>query len=118
MDGDPPDLPASGFSDLSRDFVRKCLHKVPKMRPTYAMLINHPWLVPLLKPPTITEVDEEAGSLEDDLSSALSLTADQEVAAWVMTAMEKRRNGRLGNSAKPALHAAPLQAVPSPLSPL
>ena len=84
------------------------------MRPTYAMLINHPWLAPLLKPPTIAEEDEDAVAEDEDPYSAAPLTADQEVAAWVISAMEKRRNGTLGKSAKPALHAAPLDAVPSP----
>ena len=114
MDGDPPDLPASGFSDTARDFVHGCLHKVPKSRPTYAMLTSHPWLAPLLKPPTITEEDEEVDSPEDSPSIGASLTADPEVATWVISAMEKRKNGTLGKSAKPALHAAPLDAVPNP----
>ncbi|KAH9941003.1 kinase-like protein [Amylocystis lapponica] len=41
--GDPPELPA-GFSDASRDFVARCLHKVPERRATYAELIDHPFL--------------------------------------------------------------------------
>lgn len=84
------------------------------MRPTYAMLISHPWLAPLLKPPTIAEEDEDAENEDGNSPLAAPLTADQEVAAWVINAMEKRRNGTLGKSAKPALHAAPLDAVPSP----
>lgn len=110
VDGDPPDLPESGFSDAARDFVKGCLHKVPKLRPTYAMLCNHPWLAPLLKPPTITEEDEAGDNVESPL--ALSpFTADEEVAKWVIEAMERRKNGTMGRSAKPALHAVALDAV-------
>lgn len=113
MDGDPPDLPENGFSQAARDFVRGCLNKVPKLRPTYAMLLRHFWLAPLLKPPTISEEDEDAiGNPEMEVIS--SVTADKEVAEWVCEAMEKRRNGKMGNKTKPALHAVPLDAVPSP----
>ena len=118
MDGDPPDLPADRFSEAARDFVRCCLNKVPKLRPTYAMLLRHPWLAPLLKPPTISEEDEDEE--ENDPDEPQNYTSpdpsifDKEVADWVVDAMERRRSGRMGNKAKPALHAAPLDAVPSP----
>ncbi|CCM00056.1 uncharacterized protein FIBRA_02083 [Fibroporia radiculosa] len=41
--GDPPELPES-YSDASRDFVARCLHKVPEMRASYAELLNHPFM--------------------------------------------------------------------------
>ena len=129
MDGDPPDLPKEGFSEAARDFVAGCLHKIPKRRPTYAMLLQHPWLAPLLKPPTISEEDEDvslssgsnsAGGLDGDMPK-MSLNGnalapfDSEVAEWVKEALEKRKKGTLGKGApKPALHAAPLDAVSSP----
>ena len=114
MDGEPPDLPADRFSEPARDFVRGALNKIPKLRPTYAMLLRHPWLAPLLKPPTISEEDEEADEEAPiDESAALSVL-DDEVAKWVNEAMERKRNGTMGKKAKPALHAAPLDAVPSP----
>ena len=130
VDGEPPDLPASGYSDQARDFVRQCLNKVPKHRPTYAMLLRHPWLAELLKPPTITE-DAEAeasaeagaatppgpGSVEDaignmSLAEGVVDTADKEVADWVKAALERKRLGKMKGAKKPALHAAPLDAVP------
>lgn len=129
MDGDPPDLPAEGFSDQARNFVRSCLNKTPKLRPTYAMLMRHPWLSPLIQPPTISEDDEaeaeaeaeaaglsNTGTTDDHTSdeSPLPATADKEVAAWVVEAMEKRKAGKLKRSQKPALHAAPLDSLPSP----
>ncbi|KAK5297034.1 MAP kinase kinase Wis1 [Cryomyces antarcticus] len=115
VDGDPPDLPADTFSDAAHDFVHGCLNKIPKLRPTYAMLLQHPWLAPLLKPPTITEEDEETGeSSMESLEAGTPTTADKEVAEWVKAAIERRRNGTMGKSAKPALHAAPLDAVASP----
>jgi len=141
VDGDPPDLPVAGYSDAARDFVRSCLHKVPKLRPTYAMLIRHPWLAPLLQPPSIAEEDEEEttptqASTFSPISTASTTvpttstpiitaddipgigsgatTADKEVAAWALAAMERRRLGKMGGSAKPALHQVALDAVPSP----
>lgn len=124
MDGAPPDLPSDQFSEAARDFVRGCLLKIPKLRPTYAMLLQHAWLQPLLKPPTISEEDEEAAEAATaaglDSPAAVTAaideatTADAEVAAWVQAAIERRRSGAMGKKAKPALHAAPLDAVSSP----
>lgn len=42
--GDPPELPYDDeggrtYSDAARDFVARCLHKVPSMRATYAELL-------------------------------------------------------------------------------
>jgi mitogen-activated protein kinase kinase len=97
--------------------VRGCLNKIPKMRPTYAALLRHAWLSPLMKPPTISE-DEEAEKAAEaggDASGGIepgAETADKEVAAWVVAAMERKRSGKMGISAKPALHAAPLDAMP------
>lgn len=122
VDGEPPDLPADSFSEVSRDFVKGCLNKIPKMRPTYAALLRHAWLSPLMKPPTISEDDEaeKAAEAGGDASGDVepgSETADKEVAAWVKNAIERKRSGKMGVSAKPALHAAPLDAVPgSPLA--
>jgi mitogen-activated protein kinase kinase len=103
-----------GYSDQARGFVRACLHKTPKLRPTYAMLIRHPWLAPLLQPPTISEDDEDAPAVNGESADAAPLTADQEVGAWVTKAMARRRLGKMGKSEQPALHAAPLDAVSSP----
>ncbi|KAL8741638.1 MAG: hypothetical protein Q9184_008361, partial [Pyrenodesmia sp. 2 TL-2023] len=68
-------------------------------------------------PPTITEEDEDAAAADDapsDDSPSDPSVLDQEIADWVKRAMERRRNGTLGKKSKPALHAAPLDAVPSP----
>lgn len=109
VEGDPPDLP-NDFSDLAKDFVRGCLHKIPKLRPTYALLLRHAWLAPLLKPPTISEEDETAAEGADQESSGPPVL-DKEVADWVVASMERKRLGKMGSKAKPALHAAPLDAV-------
>ncbi|RMD40777.1 hypothetical protein DV735_g4379, partial [Chaetothyriales sp. CBS 134920] len=122
VEGEPPSLPAESYSPEAIDFVRKCLHKVPKMRPTYAMLLRHPWLAPLMKPPTISE-DEEAeaaaeagGSAAGSIETTPPTTADKEVADWVKAALAKKQQGKLKLAKKPALHEAPLDAVPgSPL---
>ena len=114
MDGEPPDLPADMFSEAARDFVRRTLNKVPKLRPNYATLLQHPWLAPFLKPPTISEEDEDLADEEVAHDAVAPSSSDKEVAQWVLSAMERKRNGTMGKKAKPALHAAPLDAVPSP----
>ena len=125
MDGEPPDLPQEGYSDAARNFVRGCLHKVPILRPTYAMLLSHAWLAPLAKPATITEEDEDevAAAHEADggeaagdkgLPEPIEAVFDKEVSDWVKDMIDKRKRGLLKGAQKPALHAAPLDAVPSP----
>ena len=115
VDGEPPDLPAANYSEAARDFVRGCLNKIPRLRPTYAMLIRHGWISPLLKPPTINEDEEEEAAAEaghDTTAEPLPETADKEVADWVKAAIERKLSGKMAKSEKPALHAAPLDAVP------
>jgi mitogen-activated protein kinase kinase len=125
VDGDPPDLPSEGYSDAARDFVSSCLHKIPKMRPAYAVLLRHPWLSTLMRPPTISEDEEAEAAAEAGANTSLPPlggvdshpeTADKEVADWVRTAIQRKLSGKMGKSEKPALHAAPLDAIPgSPL---
>lgn len=57
--------------------------------------------------------DEDADVATSDLGS--SGTEDAEVAAWVLNAIDRKKKGLIGESQKPALHAAPLDAV-SPVS--
>jgi len=114
VDGEPPDLPEEGFSPLARDFVRGCLNKIPKLRPTYAMLLQHGWLAPLSKPVTIPEADEEGGASTPEIKSG---TEDKEVSEWVLKSLEKRKKGLVGESKKPALHTAPLDRVSPAVSP-
>ena len=83
------------------------------------MLLQHAWLAPLLKPHTIVEEDEEeaenGGSAENGKADAAEVgVVDKEVADWVKEALERRRQGKMGKKEKPALHAAPLDAVASP----
>ncbi|SCU99768.1 LAME_0G05358g1_1 [Lachancea meyersii CBS 8951] len=44
VDSPPPKLPQGRFSSLAQDFVNMCLQKIPERRPTYAALLEHPWL--------------------------------------------------------------------------
>lgn len=95
------------------------MHKVPKERPTYAMLLQQPWLKSFSKPETITEEAEE-GDEAEEVAEAVgrmnlsSDTSDEEVADWVKAVIEEKKQGRYGNAAqKPALHAAPLDASPA-----
>jgi len=110
VDGDPPDLPIEGYSPMARDFVRGCLNKIPKLRPTYAMLLRHGWLAALSKPTTISEEEEE----DDEDAEPTVGTEDREVAAWVQEAIQKKKDGKMGSAAKPALHSAALDRVNSP----
>jgi mitogen-activated protein kinase kinase len=118
VDGDPPDLPEGSYSPAARDFVSKCLHKTPKLRPTYAMLLRHEWLAELLKPPSAEESLEQRVNIGttrlESTDDGVLDTADEEVGAWVRSAIERRKNGTMGKAQKPALHAAPLDAVTSP----
>ncbi|KAI9809724.1 MAG: hypothetical protein M1825_000157 [Sarcosagium campestre] len=122
VDGEPPDLPEEGFTLEARDFVRGCLNKIPNLRPTYAMLLRHPWLAQLLKPPTITEEQDESAEamqslkISDVKSPDHADTADKEVADWVAAALARRKGDTKRKSSKPALHAVPLDAVPGGLS--
>ena len=70
-----------------------------------------------MKPPTISEDEEaekaaEAGGDVNGEMEPLPFTADKEVAAWVKDAMERKRAGKMTVAEKPALHAAPLDAMP------
>ena len=77
------------------------------------MLLQHSWLAPLSKPETITETDEEEDGAGMDMMS--HGTEDLEVAEWVKIALDRKKRGLMGESQKPALHAAPLDSM-SPMS--
>lgn len=89
------------------------------------MLLSHAWLAPLIKPETITEEDEDEVAEAEAADGGVAAgdqgpsqpsedVVDKEVADWVKDAIDKRRRGVLGKAPKPALHAAPLDAVSSP----
>ncbi|KAG0158512.1 hypothetical protein PDIDSM_6027 [Penicillium digitatum] len=109
--GEPPTLPED-FSEDAHAFVRACLDKNPNNRPTYNMLIRHPW-DPLMQPPTESDGDSAPPSEESGASDAASsvTTADKEVAEWVTTQMKRKEDGLLHISEKPALHAVALDQV-------
>lgn len=44
VDGEPPRLDTASYSKDAQAFVRLCLAKNPKLRPSYAALLNGPWL--------------------------------------------------------------------------
>jgi len=86
------------------------------------MLLQHAWLAPLVKPETIQEEDEEAAEAADANVEAQVKPEgdffDREVGEWVIGALDRRKRGVMGKSAKPALHAAPLDAGSAMGSPL
>ncbi|KAJ5332737.1 uncharacterized protein N7506_006520 [Penicillium brevicompactum] len=109
--GDPPTLPDEGYSEEAHAFVRACLDKNPKNRPSYDMLLRHPWLAPLMQPPT--ESGEDAPPEDSDSGDAASsaITEDKEVAEWVTQQLKLKADGTLQVSEKPALHAVALDQV-------
>ncbi|KAI5464126.1 kinase-like domain-containing protein [Mariannaea sp. PMI_226] len=124
VEGEPPAMPVEGYSESAKDFVKGCLHKIPMKRPTYAMMLKHPWLSEFSKPQTITEEVEEGDEAERvaeavgkiDLNSS---TEDDEVAAWVKGVLKRKESGLDSKGpSQPALHAAPLDSVSPIGSPL
>ncbi|EAW07234.1 mitogen-activated protein kinase kinase PBS2 [Aspergillus clavatus NRRL 1] len=115
--GDPPTLPETGYSEEAQSFIRACLDKNASKRPSYSMLLRHPWLAPLMKPPTQANgADETPVPQPDTHPGPSTVTEDEEVAAWVKERLERRQQGLLPHPEKPALHAVALDAVPgSPL---
>lgn len=87
------------------------------MRPTYSALLAHPWLASLSKPEIIAEEDEDEDAEAEGLDLQSSGTEDEEVAEWVRNALERKKNGLMGEAQKPALHAAPLDSVSPAASP-
>ncbi len=87
------------------------------------MLLQHGWLADLSKPVPISEEDEDAemdgvasthqGEAKKEMGAGRG-TEDEEVAEWVKNAHERKKNGLMGESAKPALHAAPLDGLSPP----
>ncbi|GKT62873.1 mitogen activated protein kinase kinase [Colletotrichum tofieldiae] len=123
VEGEPPGLPEEGYSSTAHDFVHKCLNKIPKDRPTYAALLQHPWMAPFSKIETIAEEAEEGDEAEAvaETVGKLSLssgTDDEEVAEWVKSVLERKRSGLVAPASRPALHAAPLDSVSPNVSPL
>ena len=118
-------MPSEGYSTVARDFVRGCLIKDPRKRPTYDKLLSLPWIASLSMFGTITEEPEDFDDGDDDSTNAamrrLSLhhgIENPEVAEWVTAVLNRKARGLSGaNASKPALHAAPLDSVsptPSP----
>lgn len=122
VEGEPPGLPEEGYSDVAKDFVKSCVRKIPKQRPTYAALLKHPWLSSLSKPVTIAEEPEDGAADPEAVAEAVDQlnisddVVDQEVADWVKSVLQAKKDGSAPKGAdRPALHAAPLDSM-SPLN--
>lgn len=66
---------------------------------------------------TNAETSYTGGVGADKIMGAGRGTEDDEVAAWVKNAIERKKSGLMGFSEKPALHAAPLDAATAAASP-
>lgn len=127
MQGAPPELPDEGYSDEAKDFVNSCMNKNPSLRPSYDRLLRHPWIADLMTPPSseqgkASQVDCDSASQTSDPVNTpdypvhpAAEAVDEEVADWVRRGLDRLiSDGRIKK--RPALHAAPLDAVPgSPL---
>lgn len=130
VEGSPPDLP-KGFSANAQDFVKRCLAKDPSRRPTYAVLLRHPWIAELDKINTIAEneEDEEPSTADQNgaavqekietspISGKVLARIDEDVSVWVSNALALRRGEKAagqGESKKPPMHAAPLDVIRTP----
>ncbi|KAI0998530.1 hypothetical protein K3495_g9666 [Podosphaera aphanis] len=113
VEGEPPGLPKDTFSPLACEFVRGCLNKKPKLRPTYSMLLQHEWLAPLSQTPsTLKDKDIDISDKDHGPNINNKEIVDQEVADWVTDALERKKNGTQSKDLKPALHTAPINAGP------
>ncbi len=72
------------------------------------MLVRHK-LPPNFRDVNFRDVKKEMGNGRG--------TEDEEVGNWVKSAIERKKSGLMGTSAKPALHAAPLDSVSPAASP-
>ena len=127
MQGAPPELPDEGYSDAAKDFVNSCMNKNPSLRPSYDRLLRHPWIADLMAPPSSEQgktsqanCDLRSQSSDQVITPDYPLrpateVVDEEVADWVRGCLDRLiGDGRIKK--RPALHAAPLDAVPgSPL---
>lgn len=69
-----------------------------------------------MQPPTEDEAKKSSEESAGGEGSPSSVTEDKEVAEWVIEQLERLKSGPQESIDKPALHAAPLDAVPgSPL---
>lgn len=80
------------------------------------MLLRHPWLAPLMRPPTEADAARSADASQASEVPAPHetpsfLTEDKEVAEWVKKQLERRKAGHLQDATKPALHAVALDKV-------
>jgi hypothetical protein len=66
-----------------------------------------------MKPPTISEEDEDAEVFPTGSDPGIAVTADKEVSDWVIGSMERRRAGAMGKSKSRPPRGA-LDAMPSP----
>ncbi|KAJ5288190.1 MAP kinase kinase PBS2 [Penicillium angulare] len=113
--GDPPTLPDTGYSDEAHAFVGACLDKNPSKRPSYNALIRHPWLEPLMRPPSEEESIPQPEIPKPGQKVPSSVTEDKEIADWVCQQLNLLEQGQLTTSEKPALHTVALDKVsPSP----
>lgn len=110
VDGQPPRLDSKRFSKEAQHFVKSCLNKDPEKRPSYSMLLNHPWLLKYrnVDPHMDKYVQQKVAEVEESKKKSLSRSGSTSGAKPV----PKRDNvlSLLKNKVKPpALHRGGLK---------
>lgn len=104
--GETPTLPADRFSEDAQSFVADCLNKNPMLRPTYAKLLNHPWIKKLAATSgTAEEKEEEKRRLGEFVKRALEKKQSRE---------EERKKKSSGGEADGAKPSAGTRSEPVP----
>ncbi|EER33438.1 protein kinase wis1 [Candida tropicalis MYA-3404] len=122
VDGEPPKLDPQIYSKDAQYFVKSCLNKNPDLRPSYAALLNHPWLVNIRDEKlqiaeshladTVKERLVQIEEVEKTKSVSRSNSGSRSMAAVPPPANIESVQSLLRNKVKaPALHRGGLQKV-------
>ncbi|KHC35357.1 mitogen-activated protein kinase kinase [Candida albicans P76055] len=117
VDGEPPKLDPKVYSKEAQIFVKSCLAKNPDLRPSYAALLNNPWLIKnrgkeTNLAQTVKDRVEEIAKLEKNKSVSRSNSMNKSAAAVPPPRNVESVQSLLRNKVKaPALHRGGLQKV-------
>ncbi|CAX43099.1 MAP kinase kinase, putative [Candida dubliniensis CD36] len=117
VEGEPPKLDPKVYSKEAQIFVKSCLAKNPDLRPSYAALLNNPWLVKnrgkeTNLAQTVKDRLEELAKLEQNKSVSRTNSLNKSVAAVPPPRNVESVQSLLRNKVKaPALHRGGLQKV-------
>ncbi|EMG46033.1 PBS2 MAP kinase kinase PBS2 [Candida maltosa Xu316] len=122
VDGEPPKLDPKIYSKEAQVFVKSCLNKNPDLRPSYAALLNNPWLVNLrgeqlqvaeshLSETVKTRIEEIAEAEKSKSVSRSNSLPKSAVAVPPPTNVESVQSLLRNKVKAPALHRGGLQKI-------